>query len=240
MIQDYELINGRIIVCDDKVGFKTYENQSNIDEVLITENSIEKLNELITKAKFDKIEKQHKLNIKFNKKEILSSAIMSTLIFAILSCTILYFTPLVSIIITILGTAYFNFLLYHVDFDTKKSLKNEINAHTLEIEQLEKLLKDEEKRLEKLKNKKTEFCMTDKNLTFKERNTERLQKIDELKRLYKYCGYFAKKLIKYQQKGILKDKLDDSFSTNELAIIENLVKEKCPQLVKRKKIEKPY
>lgn len=224
MIQDYELINGRIIVWDDKVGFKTYENQSNIDEVLITENSIEKLNELITKAKFDKIQKQHKLNINFNKKEILSSTIISALMFAILSFTILYFNPLVSIIIIVLGTTYFNFLLYHVNFDTKKSLKNEINAHTLEIEQLEKL-----------KNKKTEFCITDKNLTFKERNTERLQRIDELKRLYKYCGYFAKKLVKYQEKGILKDKLNDSFSNDELAIIENLVTEKCKQLIKRKK-----
>ena len=89
-----------------------------------------------------------------------------------------------------------------------------------------------------IQNYKKDEKTVDKSSTFYEKNGIRLEKIDNLKKWYHICGYYSKKLIKYQEKGILRDKLNDSFSNEDLVIIENIIKEKGPQLVKRKTFNK--
>lgn len=234
MKQDYRIENEKIIVYDDIKGFLDYEYQNNIDKILIQENIVEKLNVDIYTKKMDKIQKESHFKIRYNKKVRIIEIIVSTSILALFSFGILHNFPLAAIIFTIIPSLLMNGSSYLYDLIPMNNLKKEINADTLSIEELEKLLKKEEKVLDELKNNK-EKTINNQNYSFdKKENNKRLEEIDNLKKIYYTCGYYAKKLMKYQKKDILKDKLCDDFNNEELDIIENIIKEKGPQLVKRK------
>lgn len=238
MIQDYKIKNGNILIYDDKKGFINCEYQDNIDEILIQENVIEKLIEDINKTKFDKIQDELHFNNNYSKKSKLITAIFNSSISLILSFLVFYSVPLFALILATLASIITNGVLFLADLEPKIELKNKINASTVEVEQLEKLLEKEQEKLNFLKNNKQKSKLVNKPHTFKERNKERLEEIDNLKELYRMCGYYAKKLLRYQEKGILKDKVDKSYTDDDLIIIENIIKEKGPQLVKRRNTSK--
>lgn len=235
MIQGYEIKNENVKAFDDDKGFINYKYQENIDDVFIQENIVNKIIDDITIKKLDKIQKEHGYNIRYSKKIQLISILSTTTLTTAICFIILYNIPLLALLFTLLISLSVNGILYLSALEPKNKLRNEINADTLEIEELEKLLEKEKTNLQELKNNKTKAKIIDKSNTFKERNKSRLEEIDNLKNLYRICGYYAKKLVKYQEKGILRDKMDDSFTEKDLVIIENVIKEKGPQLVKRKK-----
>ena len=236
MIQDYEIKDENVKAYDDNKGFIDYEYQDNIDELFIQENVIEKLTMDIKNKKMDKIQNEHSYNIRYSKKSQLISILTTTVFCAAVYFIIMYNIPLLALTLTILTSLAGSGILYLIDLEPKNKLKNKIKADALEIEELEELLEKEKTNLQELKNSKTKDKIIDKSTTFKERNKSRLEEIDNLKNLYRICGYYAKKLVKHQEKGILKDKLDDSFTNEDMVIIENLIQEKGHQLIKRKDI----
>lgn len=238
MIQDYEINNGKVTAYDNNKGFITYECQNNIEDILIQENVIEKITDDITAIKINQEEKETHLNNKFNKKRNIISIILGNIFIIALCFVTFYNVASLAITLSIIGSIIFNGGLFLLDLESKNELKNKINSNTLQIEQLEELLEEEKIKLKELKLDNKNDNYFGKSSDFKEKNKTKLEKIDELKNIYRICGYYAKNLIKYQEKGILKDKLDDSFTNEELSMIENLVIKKCPQLIKRKTANK--
>lgn len=234
MIEGYEIKDGKVKANIDNIDIIEYDYQTNIDEIFIKENIIEKLVFDIFNKKCDKIQNIHKFNDNYSKKVLIHNLILTTTLFATI-----WFCVLPKMLIAALGASIASSLLINgvaflLDIVPKNKLKKKINADTLEIEQLEEMLQKEKKKLEELKNNKSKDILLDKSNSFKENSNNKLKEIERLKNIYRICGYYAKELVKYQEKGILREKMDESFTNEDLNIIENIIREKGPQLTKKR------
>lgn len=235
MIESYKIENDIVTALDNLEGYVDYEYQDNVDEIFLQKNVIEKINTDIHNKKDDKKTKVFEFNLRFEKKNVIKYCILVTLLFVGMWAVILPKMPLLALAIALTSSVVSNGMIHLLNIPDKIKLQNQINADTLEIEELESLLEQEQTKLQELYNNKSKDKIIDNSDSFVEKNISRLDKINNLKELYRLCGYYAKKLIKYQEKGILRDKLDKSFTNEDLIIIENLIEEKCPQFVKSNK-----
>jgi len=235
MIQGYEIKDDNVKAFDDNKGFVDYNYQENIDDIFIQENVVEKIICDIKNKKIEKKQKEHSYNERYGKKFQIITILTIITVSLVFSSLLFYQIPLLALFAAILTSLVITGVLYLSELEVKKALINDIKADTLEIEGLEELLEKKKTNLQELKNNKTNDKLIDKSITFKERNKSRLEEIDNLKNLYRICGYYAKKLVKYQEKGILREKIDDSFDDKDLVIIESIIKEKGPTLLKSKK-----
>ena len=233
MIESYEIKDGKVKANIDNMDIKEYEYQSNIDEIFIKENIIEKLTLDIFNKKYDKIQSINKFNNYYSKKTYIYNFVLTTTLFSTIWFVIFYKLLLVALGAALASSLFINGIAYLLDIVPKNKLKNKIKADTLEIEKLEEILTQEKQKLKELKNNKSNEIFIDKSNTFKENCNNRLKEIDKLKNIYRICGYYAKELQKYQEKGILREKMDESFSNEDLNMIENIIKENNKQLIKK-------
>lgn len=245
MKQEYIYDEGKITAYDDEIGLcKSIEYQDNIENIFLTENTIEITEDVLPKLK------NKKSNYEQNLKEM-SKNIYGLLIFLIiialfaptLTCHLISAVGKISFssitvanihlapLLTIFFCPIFTLIGLTKVFATKsdiKTLKRKINGLNTEIGFLEKKLEKEKENLNNLKNDKTRELEEEMKIKPKRKiNNERvINNLKELRDLYFNIGYYEKKYTKYYDNGKLNQKLRKDYSKEEINIIEEEIKQK--------------
>ena len=245
MNKGYILIDGKAMVSDENGNYKEMDYKDNIDEILVEENVIEKMN--------DKIEKLE--NILKNKKErkrfipislidlLLAYIAMSAVVFALFGTN-----PFVSNIDTIFGSVKefyvylvaisvvaipafgIGFIKEYVDY---KDDRAKYNALKIELDFLKSKIEKEKVKLETLRNAETKSNNLKGVTSSKVDDKEALEESKRYFELYRDLGFNLDKFNKYYKRGVLEDKLskfDEEFAT----ITKEYYEENGPKLIKKR------
>lgn len=221
MNKEYMYWDGKVIVCDDKVGLPTeIEYFDNIDEMLVTENLIEEMETNLTK-------KQKELReCKASKKGAKRFALMPALLFAAGSVTF----PFILGVPTLVAAVAFPVVnLFGVLFSGKlyenyKDLLKEIDGLQGEVDFLAERYEKENRKLDELKKKKTkknEKEFSGKFISRKVDDKAQMKELNDQMALYHDTGANAKKYLGYQANGTLKENLaKKQYTEYEVGLVE--------------------
>lgn len=239
MNKEYIYVNGKVVVADESGIKPPIDYSDNIEDILVTENVIEEI---------EKTLKEKQSNLESNQlyeKSLKKNKMLPILIFAIGSVVI----P--SILVPSLGTNELVETIFGVTMHTStlltinmiplltliggllsgilhfehKTLVHEIKGNRSEIYFLSQKLEEEKEKLNQLQNKRTrknekEFNETSSSKIVKDR--KQLEELKELLNIYYNYGVNTKKYLKYQEKGILKEKLaQENYTEYEIGLVEN-------------------
>jgi len=224
MHKEFEVIGNEVIVSngwDNKVR----ACYNNIEEVLITENNIEEINNLINREKsYNKLDKS-KL---FPGYMYLSCSGIQTLT-GILH---LIQSNNVGILHLVCGTCFL-FSGCSLTIPSRKDIKAAKQKEKL----LEEELFKEELKLCKLNNNKSNDAMFIANGIKKISESDEIKDLRDKLQAIQCFNHYKHKYIRYYKKGILKEKLGNCFyNENEIAHIEELVKDKVKNKKKVKRL----
>ncbi len=251
MNQEYIYINGNVVVKDENGKGKPINYQKKLDKILTKENTIELMKQELAGLELRKIklelmqkeENQSTLKFEFR---ILPLLILS------MSLIIPYVTSLQGdnpIFQTIFGTMHASTLLTIImtstvglplsigfflkGYQEYKKGQNDRKITETQIQCLEKQLEKEEKELIELQKVETKeqdlpkrFYESKINLTISENF------VQNLLNTCRDCVLYQNKYTQYLQKGILEEKLKDSYKEPEIQLIKTYLEEN--QKVKRK------
>lgn len=237
MDKGYIYVDGNCIIEDDK-GNQRVESYSNkMDEILMTQNGIEQLENEYKKTNKE-IEKRQKQN-KPNKISIYTSFLMTLTIPLITQLLIkMLLGPNAAMILSqtenvlpfikglvISMTGLFGISTVYGSYHRYKNNKKAINGEISKKLEIEKILREEKQTLEKLKQE--EQKMKSDLFFYKKEccNLEQLRKIRNYLRLYYDCGYNLEKYRKYLQDGKLRKKLSKYYNEHGLELIEEYLKQ---------------
>ena len=216
-------VNGKIIISDENGEQTTKTYIDNIKEILEKENLIEHLEK----------EKRNIINILYKLKTRKSdNFFLIPIVFMLLMSIFIFLSPIkfnlgvLAIylatsagITTAIFTVYLKWLKKY-----KNGLKNKFNF-------LDKKLKIEEENLLQLKNDKSKD--NEKNMKdyefIKLNDKKDIREIDRQSNLYFDMGRHEKRLAKYYNLGMLKEKLQEMFeiyNENDINLVKNYLEEK--------------
>lgn len=216
MNKSYEIVDNEVIVYDEFYNKSVREHTNNIEEVLITENNIEEMEE--------KLENE-KNKIVFSKKKMKSGWLYIT------SATLWLISFILNSIRGNWIVSFFNFLCVVSNtglgyFGNVKSELKFIKSTKKVILELEKNLEVEKEKLNELNKDKTNDLMF---VTPDKEKIDRSEEIINLKRKLDVIYSFEihkRKLIRYYKKGILREKTRNCFCfyDEDYCLIEELIK----------------
>ena len=215
MNKSYEVIDSKVIVYDEYYDESVREYTNNIEEILITENNIEEINELIEK------EKKHSTNDPIE----ISSPIYLGLSMAQLILSILKITTnsIVSAIIHLFASTCFFSVGYFLGIKPKTK-RNKIKKIKLNI--LEEKLDEEHEKLHEFNNTKSNDLMY---VAPSKKSIDTSEQIMNLKRkLAAISSYemYKTKFIRHYKKGTLREMMLKYFyfDDEDYYLIEELIK----------------
>lgn len=216
MNREFEIVDDKAIVLTDDRGKIYREITNNIEEILITENNIEEMEEKLENVKN---------KIVFSKKKMKSGWLY-------IGCGSLW---LVSFILNAIrgnwATSFFNFLCVASYtslgyFGNVKSELKFIKSSKKVILELEQNLESEKKKLNELNKDKTNDLMF---ITPDKKKIDRSEEIINLKRKLDVIYSFEihkRKLIRYYKKGVLREMTRNylCFYDEDYCLLEELIK----------------
>lgn len=248
MNKEYKYVNDKAIVSDEEGNQKVVEYYDNLNEVLRRENLLEEIESKITKLEEEKAqfrESEKYIPIVFPM-VLLATFILVPILFKILGIggelkmpidTILgtmnkytFFTGIISLVSLPLGA------LCELSFyNNYRSIKKEERAIDAEIDYLRKVLVSQKEFLEQLKKDKTKEKECENFKTIIVDDMDLLINLREHLGLYYKINYDIDKYYKYYQQGNLSDKLSNSYNENGIEMAKEILEEKGPVLVKKRK-----
>lgn len=227
MKESYVYLNDKIVVTEEKenrINFKIYEYSDNIEDILVVENILESLNK--EKIHINKLinEENNFIHPKLN--TLLKLVGFSTLIFCI------FVTIPFGIIETILVSFFIilsQILLKCCVNSNDKYTKNKINGFKLELDKIIETEEKYKKLLNELNNNKTKSDIKNIEEMKKDKKIMYKQKLEEIKILllmFREIGFNENLFEKYYKKGILDNKLNKTYTENEIQIVKQYFKDK--------------
>jgi len=218
-----EYPNQKVVVSDDKKGLLIYDSTDNTNDILITENIIENLEKVIQETITSIAEKKKKIR-KIRRWDKISWVLL--LIIVLLIIIGIYFIQKSITLVDIVCTVVL-FLCKKDVFDSMKQLKKELHGLDVKLEETDKTLQQEEKKLLELKQDKTLsqevllFEPVPKKIEYK----EQLQQIKEYLELNYHVGVKEDEYLKYYQEGTLRRNLrEEGFDNKKIEKTENVLK----------------
>ena len=224
MNKEYKIKNDEVLVKDENNKETTRKNNSKIDEILISENKIEFLENEIRNFV---VEKRHESNyLKEVQKNVRNNNLWNII-----------FTGVSIFIALLLGTSLAEYLfIFSLAFAVRivatmseyielKNLKKRIRGlNNGKISLDNKLLKERE-RLEQLNNEK-EYVRNTGMVVKRVNDSEEIKELRNLATLYYDCGYHEDEYTRYYKNNTLEGKLMRAFSSEEIEIIKEYFENK--------------
>lgn len=220
------------IVLDENGNQEKREYSDNLNEILVVENIIEKLEEKgkrISKQMANRMNEILSLEKEKKKTKIIMSVIyviflflpfifnINNIVTAILSCT-LFNTVARGYVIVLFNGAINDY-------------KNQIEGNKAEINYINNELKYQKEYLEKLEKEKTKKeDISDELKLEKVNDEEKINEVNQKLKLYYKCGYYYDKLLKLHDKDKLKEKINIYFKESEAQQVEEYVEEQSKKL----------
>lgn len=238
MNKEYIYLDGKCIVEDEKGNQRVEKYTDKFDEILLTENRIEILENEYKQTNEDikrreKQNKPNKLGIYFSPLLALTIPVFTQLLVICLVgpnateiiAQVNETTPLFIKVLTLSTTALFGLSTTYGSYRTYKNNKKAIEGQKSKKKEIEKSLIEEKQDLERL-NKEKQEKQPERYFYKKEIcNLEQLRQIRNYLNLYYDCGYNFEKYRKYYQEGKLEQKLRKYYSEYGLGLVENYLEE---------------
>jgi hypothetical protein len=225
MNKAYEVIDNKVIVYDEYYSESTREYTNNIEEILITENNIEEINELIENEAYN------------NRKRSTMESVVPAWLGVATSQLILSIPKFISNNIGgAIGHVLSSICFFTLSFfcGIRPTIKRNKLAHK-RINFLEKKLQEEEKKLNELNKDKTNDLMYAPE---EEKKISRSVQIDILKSRLRDINLYMEhkhKIIKLYKKGLLENELFEACASRDtINFIIELVKNDLNEETKSK------
>jgi len=250
MNKEYVYKDGKALIIDEFDNQKIVEYYDNLEEVLVEENLIEKIQEEI--KKLEKETSQYKKRSKFLKILLIwgpfllwtfGPLIIDPIIWNFLGANLEISTTLFKTINlgTFLGLismplfAVVGSLTALLIYSKIKGKEQSQKGKETQLEFLRRNLVEQNEILEKLKLEKTNSLEKKDFYLSKIDNKEALKKLKNFLSLYYTLGYNEEKYFKYYQKRILDNHLE-KFENDEIPLVYQYFEEKGPTLEREKNI----
>lgn len=247
---EYVYKDGKALIIDENDNQKTVDYYDNLDEVLIQEDLIEKMEEEI--KKLEKENSNYKKGSKFSRKfwvwyPFLLFTFAPLIMFPLLSKffvvkgmidTSLFGTISRGTLLGLIGTPLFAIpgsLLTLATYLNEKKLEKEQKGKEMQLEYLKINLVKQKETLEELKADKTNSKEKEDFYISKVDNIETLKKLRNFLSFYYNLGYNEEKYFRYYQKGKLDSYLGKFVNDVGIQFANQHFEEKEPTLVKRRK-----
>lgn len=226
----YTYIDGKVIILNEKGKQIPIEYYDNLDKVLVQENIIEIIEERIHKLEANKL----KTKKRFIPTNIFISIIVWLITVQFITVNIYSFLNTIEMnLITLIAATTLGIVFDCQEYrHYKNGIKKEM-ANTCELDFLKKQLVEEKQKLETLKKEKSK---EKEDPTFRVVVVNDVEKLKQLKHsleLYRKLGYDLKKLYKYLENGTLEEKLNKSYSNDEIQLAKQFLEENGPKLIKK-------
>ena len=250
----YVYSDGKIVVIDEKGNSKKLDYNDKLDDILVSENIIEELNNR-------KEEILESLNLVVNSKkpsikklwfDISLSSILYSILFILVEIIMLWaatgfndeyisniipknFFSVYSIVFfptIVLFTFFAKYLKYQ---ENNYKYKTKL-GYVFELKKLNKMLKEEKKKLKELQINKT-IIQTKENLSVSQVNyLDKLKLLRDTLDFYNTLGYNENEFFEYYQNGELEEKLGDTLTNEEVYMAKDYFRKKEEKrLIKTKK-----
>lgn len=224
MNKDYIYIDGSIEVTNEFGDKRKIEYSDNLEEILVKENLIEKMELELKNITY---EKKHNKNISF---KLLTKSlctllniplilIILPLIFGVINLNMI---PLSVSLSVILIPAYLGFFLiyeYNKINKTNKGYENQISF-------LEEQIRLEYEKLNGLKKSKTSKQVDEIPVSKRVNDIKELKRLKELLIVYYNCGYYDYRYRKYLKQGKLRKRLSKVYSDEQIDLTLNYLEGK--------------
>lgn len=220
MNKEYIYLDGRVVIIDESQNKKQIEYKENLDELLVQENLVETIENKINELKI-KI-KNKKSDIKINKyfKHIcmlIASGALTCLAFTLVGLN------LIGLILGLITIFTYGIIYYPFAISVEKNTLRKYQSYTAQLEKLIDMYDIEKVKLENMKSIDQEAKPIEQGFkTVKVDDKKVLQDLKETLILYYTIGNYEKRLSKFYQKGILRDKLEKkSYWSDKIEIVED-------------------
>lgn len=219
MNKEYKIINDEVIVIDEYGKETTRKNNDKIDEILISENKIELLNDkIIGFVREKRLEnnslKEIEKNIRYNNLWNFILLIISIFIALLLNMNLAEYLFIFSLTYLFRITATIS---EYIDF---KHIKKRIKGLNVGKKSLEEELSKEREKLKQL-NLEKEFVKSSGLVVKKVDDREELSDISKLANIYNIyydCGYHEDEYMRYYKNNCLERKLMKTYTFDEMEI----------------------
>lgn len=212
----FKFINNKVLVTKDNHYVIERDVTNNIEEILITENNIEEIENMISKNQSNINDSKNK--IKFNSLYYYSLAGLNFVNCALRLTDSELLTGIAwgTVGISWGSYAYFNYV---------KPEKELIQVYNKKIEYLQESLNKENEKLNELKNQKNNDLMYLNDEEIKLKTSKLIEDLKSKLCVIQKFNYNKRKYINYYKKGILIEILKGSFyKDNEITFMEELIK----------------
>lgn len=225
MNKEFIKVDDKIIITTDEGMKRPVNYRDNMEDILISEDIIEEIENTIPKIEKELKELEKSKNfIKIRPIGIMVCSILIAIITLPFIGALSLAVPCACAIASKLINKWDN-----------EDIKNKENALNSQLELLNTSLEDENKKLTELINdRKTDNI--NKN-TYKPKKVDKtmLNKLKVLLKFYYKCGYYKEEHQEYLNKGILEKKLSSTYSKEEIELVKDHLLGDGPKLRKTNK-----
>lgn len=239
MNKEIVINNDTVVVLDENFNRQKREYSDNLNEILVTENIIEKLEK----------EKNERENNIINDKELKDMRIEESTMFkkigivmTILATIVIHFSAAIKNVSYHINIPMFDLQVasifsisvygaYSLIYHELKTIPKRLQAETEALKFINNELKHQKEYLSKLIKEKVKRENISDELKFEKVNDEeRINEVNKKLELYYKCGYYYDKLLKLHDKDKLKEKISDYFEESEIEFAEKYIEEESKKL----------
>ena len=249
MNKGYTYIDGKVVISDENGNHTQSEYYDNLNEVLVQENVIEKMEE-----KIKELTKENEKNSNAKKRYIPKHLYLYIMLGCALATAPLFWiltgvNPYISNVDTVFGSVN-RALIYTsvvvvsgmpccvlMTIDNYRNYRNKVNIGngiSSELEFLKLQLEKEKENLISLKRDKTRYNEDKEIKSFKVDDKQRLEALRSYLVLYNDLGYNREKYYRYYKQGKLDYELQKHYSENEIKLAKEYLEENGPVLAKKR------